>query len=92
MSARIRHLAATFAIGTALSAPAHAGCWTDFSGRDLAYFVRNNHMFSGGPSRDGIPSMVNPKVVEPHEVSYVADDELGMGGVINGEARAYPEN
>ena len=36
--------------------------------------------------------MVNPEVVEPHEVSYVADDELVMGVVINGEARAYPEN
>ena len=71
---------------------ARAGFWEDFSGHDVDFFIRGNHLFSGGPGLDGIPAMTNPIAVDPDEVEYVADDDLVMGVVINGEAMAYPEN
>jgi hypothetical protein len=74
------------------SSSVRAGFWEDFSGRDVDFFRVGNHIFSGGPGLDGIPAMVNPLAVFPHEVEYVADDDLVMGVVINGEAKAYPEN
>ncbi len=74
------------------SSSVRAGYWEDFSGRDVDFFIRGNHLFSGGPGADGIPAMTNPIAVEPDQVQYVAADDLVMGVVINGEAMAYPEN
>jgi hypothetical protein len=54
----------------------------------------SNHMVSGGVPRDGIPALANPKFVAPasSEASYVRDADIVLGAVINGEAKAYPEN
>ncbi len=52
----------------------------------------SNHLLSGGPGKDGIPAMTNPLFVNPTEISYVGEGDLVLGVVINGEARAYPEN
>lgn len=48
---------------------------------------------SGGVARDGIPA-VEPSFVEPNagEASYVADNDLVLGVVMDGEVRAYPHN
>lgn len=40
---------------------------------------------------DGFPLNVNPKIVSAAEAD-LGDDDLIMGAVINGEARAYPVN
>jgi hypothetical protein len=47
---------------------------------------------SGGPPKDGIPALTNPRFVDPQDVRYLSDDDLVLGVVINGEARAYPHN
>ena len=45
---------------------------------------------SGGPPKDGIPSIDNPKFIPVAEVKDLADSEPVIGLIINGKARAYP--
>ena len=45
---------------------------------------------SGGPPKDGIPSIDNPKFVSASEEQFVPDDELIIGLRLNGETKAYP--
>ena len=47
---------------------------------------------SGGPSKDGIPALTKPVFIGPWFVEYLRSDDLILGVVINGEARAYPHN
>ncbi len=49
---------------------------------------------SGGVPRDGIPALVNPLFVSANsnDADYLADDDLVLGVVINGEIKAYPHN
>ena len=65
--------------------PAEAGRYDDPS------FLRN-HLLSGGVAKDGIPALTNPTFVAPDEIGYLAQDDVVMGLVINGEPRAYPHN
>ncbi len=59
---------------------------TDFtkSSVDFAEIV------SGGPPKDGIPSIDNPKFVPVSEMTDLGPQEPVIGLVINGDARAYP--
>lgn len=50
------------------------------------------HLVSGGVPKDGIPALTNPTFVAPDEVGYLAEDDVVMGIVINGQPRAYPHN
>ncbi len=45
---------------------------------------------SGGPPRDGIPSIDNPKFVNANEAEFVSDNDVVIGLEINGEIKAYP--
>jgi hypothetical protein len=45
---------------------------------------------SGGPPKDGIPALMNPKYVKAEEAGFMRDDEKVMGVYLNGIARAYP--
>lgn len=48
-------------------------------------------ILSGGPPRDGIPSIDDPKFVTPAEAeAWLADNEPVIFLEVNGEARAYP--
>lgn len=49
-------------------------------------------IFSGGPPRDGIPALTNPPFTDASSASYLAEEDLVLGVVIGGEARAYPHN
>jgi hypothetical protein len=44
----------------------------------------------GGPPKDGIPSIDNPKFVEVQGSAFVSDSDVVIGLEINGDARAYP--
>ena len=44
----------------------------------------------GGPPRDGIPSIDNPKFVKPADVNFLKDKERVIGVYRNGLAKAYP--
>lgn len=46
-------------------------------------------LIGGGPPKDGIPSIDNPQF-EPITETRLSDDELIIGVVIDGEAKAYP--
>ena len=50
------------------------------------------HLFSGGPGKDGIPALTNPVFGRPEEADYVREDDLVMGVFRHGVAKAYPEN
>ena len=52
--------------------------------------VKLDEIMSGGPSKDGIPSIDNPVFKPIAEISDIADREPVIGFEINGDARAYP--
>lgn len=45
---------------------------------------------SGGPPRDGIPAIMEPRFLSPGEAGFLAGDDLVLGLVVDGDARAYP--
>lgn len=59
---------------------------TDFSKRSIDL----GEIFSGGPPKDGIPSIDKPKYVPVAKSNNLTDTEPVIGLVINGKARAYP--
>ena len=81
---------ATFLIaGAALADPktwSGQGWSTDFSIHTVDY----NEILSGGPPKDGIPSIDRPEFVAVSEMDDLDDMEPVMGLEINGDARAYP--
>ena len=49
-----------------------------------------DEIFKGGPPRDGIPALTDPKYVAPGQASYLAGEDRVMGVVIEGTPHAYP--
>ena len=45
---------------------------------------------SGGPSKDGIPALNEPRYVPKDSADFMRADEQVLGVVLNGVARAYP--
>ncbi|MFU8817641.1 MAG: DUF3179 domain-containing (seleno)protein, partial [Pseudomonadales bacterium] len=45
---------------------------------------------SGGPPRDGIPAINQPKFVAAPEAGFLDDDDRILGVAINGQPKAYP--
>ena len=45
---------------------------------------------SGGPPKDGIPSIDDPMFAGVEDASFVADSDIVVGLEIDGQARAYP--
>jgi len=61
------------------------------NGFDLSNSIIDvNDIYRGGPPRDGIPAISNPVFVTVKEVDYLRDDDIVIGMVRGGEARAYP--
>ncbi|MDA7948440.1 MAG: DUF3179 domain-containing protein [Hyphomicrobiaceae bacterium] len=59
---------------------------TDFDNKSIDY----SEILSGGPPKDGIPSIDNPKFVSVSEIKSFKGSEPVIGLDINGDARAYP--
>ena len=60
---------------------------TDWSRHTVPY----DEILSGGPPRDGIRSIDNPKFIVPSEAAeWLADNEPVIALELNGDARAYP--
>ena len=53
-----------------------------------------DQILSGGVPKDGIPALTDPQFVDltSSDANYILDDDLVLGVVINGEAKAYPHN
>lgn len=49
-----------------------------------------NEILSGGPGKDGIPSIDDPRFVSVSEATFLNNDEPGLGLTVNGESRFYP--
>lgn len=47
-------------------------------------------IFHGGPARDGIPSIDNPKFIPPDRASFLTDDDRILGLFYKNIPRAYP--
>lgn len=64
------------------------GGWaeTDFSKRSIKLI----EILSGGPSKDGIPSIDNPIFKTIAEIKNIGGNEPVIGFEVNGDARAYP--
>jgi len=45
---------------------------------------------SGGPPKDGIPALTNPKYLSADQADFMRDEEQVIGVNLNGVARAYP--
>lgn len=54
------------------------------------WLIPEDEVRDGGPGKDGIPSLDSPIFLSPENSGYLADDDLVIGVVRNGEARAYP--
>ncbi|MCB1519004.1 MAG: DUF3179 domain-containing protein [Hyphomicrobiaceae bacterium] len=59
---------------------------TDFSKTTISW----HEIQSGGPPKDGIPSIDDPKFIDVNRNTTVKDTEPVIGLEINGDARAYP--
>jgi hypothetical protein len=61
----------------------------DNSGNGL-WLVPDDQVFDGGPGKDGIPAIGNPQFTGPEEAQYLTGNDLILGLVVDGVARAYP--
>ena len=52
--------------------------------------VPRNEILSGGPPKDGIPAILDPKFAAGAEVDFLRDSDAVIGVEIDGQARAYP--
>lgn len=53
--------------------------------------IRLDEVLWGGVNRDGIPPLVNPKMISASAARWLDDDNLVFGVSIDGDARAYPK-
>jgi hypothetical protein len=60
---------------------------------DWEYSKRNidtDQIQSGGPPRDGIPALFEPKTLPAKWVDFLGNEDQVLGVVLNSIARAYP--
>ncbi len=71
-------------LGPAVQAQTRNGF--DLSGASIS----KDEIFSGGPPRDGIPAIDQPRFIAANRVDFLHDDDIVIGLVRGGTARAYP--
>lgn len=49
-----------------------------------------DEILSGGPGKDGIPSIDNPKFLSADEATFLDSSDPGIGLTVGGESRFYP--
>ena len=76
-------LAITF---ISLAFPASALSHWDYAKRSIDI----DQIQSGGPPRDGIPALFEPKMLPAKWVDFLKDEDQVLGVFHNGIARAYP--
>lgn len=67
---------------------AHADSLNGFDLRDT--LVARKLIRSGGPPRDGIPSIDSPRFVSADDADHLSDTDRVLGVVIDGITKAYP--
>ncbi len=61
-----------------------------FLSADVKHEIRIEEITWGGVSKDGIPALTNPRLIDAKAASYLNGDDLVFGVAINGDVRAYP--
>ena len=61
-----------------------------FLKRGVKHEIRLEEITWGGVLKDGIPALIDPKLIDPKDADYLTPKELVFGISINGDARAYP--
>jgi len=60
-------------------------------GFDLSrHSVPPEEILGGGPPKDGIPAILDPKFVSADQAKYLGDEDRVIGVVRKGVAKAYP--
>lgn len=54
------------------------------------YNIDTAQIMSGGPPRDGIPALFEPRTLPAQYVDFLNDNDQVLGVVHNGVSRAYP--
>ncbi len=54
------------------------------------WLIPINQVYDGGPGKDGIPALTNPRFAKPQEETYLSDHDLVIGIRVGTEVRAYP--
>lgn len=62
----------------------------EFLYRGVKHRARLEEIQWGGVRKDGIPALTNPRHLPAQAASYLTPDELVLGIVVRGQARAYP--
>ncbi len=52
--------------------------------------IPESEILSGGPAKDGIPSIDNPQFVSAKETTFITPDEFGIGLAVGNETKFYP--
>ena len=52
--------------------------------------IERDAILSGGPPRDGIPSIDAPKYIAPDKADFMKDDDIVLSYTHDGKTRAYP--
>jgi len=61
------------------------------SGFDFTkHSISPDEIRGGGPPKDGIPAILDPRFIPAHEATFLADDDVLIGVVESGVAKAYP--
>ncbi len=83
----MRYLWITLLFAATLLGQFAAGTWkTDTTKKSIDL----NELRSGGPPKDGIPSIDNPRFVSVSQADWLSPGELVIAYKTEGEARAYP--
>jgi len=65
--------------------------YAQYNGFDVeGGLIPKNEIFSGGPPRDGIPAIMNPRFEPADKATWLRDNDLVAGISIGGTERAYP--
>ncbi len=54
--------------------------------------IPRSEILSGGPPKDGIPAILQPKFVRTDQATFMKDQDRVLGLVHHGEVKAYPIN
>ncbi len=63
---------------------------TDEKTDDNGWLIPFAEVRDGGPGKDGIPSIDNPKFINAGDADYLNDNDLVLGFIDGDEVRAYP--
>jgi len=58
--------------------------------KGVKHIIPLDKIKSGGVPKDGIPSIDRPDFATASDANFMSDNDLVLGLIINGEARAYP--